>query len=365
MNPTVSVIIPIYNVSRFLDDCLRSVTEQDYRELEIICVDDGSTDDSGQKAEEWEKRDSRIRLIRQRNGGLSDARNTGIQAATGEFIAPVDSDDYLSEQYISTLVGACEETGAGVGICDICRVPESAEFHESCPDPSGSGTEPEERNRGCGDLQRNGSGRRSMRENDSAGPSECDSGVWKELDSRKCLAQIYHPASSGMSFTAWGKIYRKFLYTDNGILYPKGRIHEDQFVTYRLIYAAGRIVYVPEELYCYRQRKGSITNSGFDLRRLDQRAATREQCDFFLKQDEAELSALAVNNHIRTLFSLLACMRENGMKGSEAEEKMIREIRQDCRHYLPLVDLPAAKKEAFRAAAAMPENFFVNKLRMF
>ena len=103
MGSLISVVVPVYNVKQYLDDCMHSIVNQTYENIEIILVDDGSTDGSGELCEEWKGKDSRIRVIHQENGGLSAARNTGIEHAKGSYIAFVDSDDWVSEEYIEKL----------------------------------------------------------------------------------------------------------------------------------------------------------------------------------------------------------------------------------------------------------------------
>ena len=110
----VSVIVPVYNVSPYLREAIDSVINQTYKELEIIIVDDGSTDGSGAICEEYASSDSRIKLIHQSNRGLSGARNTGLECATGDFVAFVDSDDSISPVFIETLVNALSSASASI-----------------------------------------------------------------------------------------------------------------------------------------------------------------------------------------------------------------------------------------------------------
>ena len=108
----ISVIIPIYKVEEYLYDCVTSVINQTYTSLEIILVDDGSPDNCPQMCDDWAKKDSRIRVIHKKNGGLSDARNAGIEISTGEFIAFVDSDDYVENDWLELLFKAITEKNA-------------------------------------------------------------------------------------------------------------------------------------------------------------------------------------------------------------------------------------------------------------
>lgn len=103
MNDLISLIVPVYNVEKYLDKCLETITNQTYSNMEIILIDDGSTDLSGKKCDEWEKKDSRVRVIHKKNGGLSSARNAGIDVAKGKYISFIDSDDYIELNMIEIL----------------------------------------------------------------------------------------------------------------------------------------------------------------------------------------------------------------------------------------------------------------------
>ena len=119
MGELISVIIPIYNVEAYLDECIASVIAQTYSNLEIILVDDGSPDNCPQMCDEWAAKDSRIRVIHKENGGLSDARNAGIDIATGEYIAFVDSDDWIEPEMYEIMLAALKNENADICACNI------------------------------------------------------------------------------------------------------------------------------------------------------------------------------------------------------------------------------------------------------
>lgn len=116
-SPKISVIVPIYNVSEFLDECIISIIEQTYTNLEIILVDDGSTDDCGIKCDQFACSDKRIIVIHKKNGGLSDARNSALDICTGEYLTFIDSDDAVSNDYISTLYSTIKATNTEISVC--------------------------------------------------------------------------------------------------------------------------------------------------------------------------------------------------------------------------------------------------------
>ena len=122
MPPRISVVVPVYNVEPYLAECLESLASQTVRDLEVIMVDDGSKDRSGEIAQSFADRDERFRLITQPNGGLGRARNTGIEAAEGEFLAFVDSDDFLAPNAYELLLGALDETGSDFATGNVLRL---------------------------------------------------------------------------------------------------------------------------------------------------------------------------------------------------------------------------------------------------
>ena len=113
----ISVVVPVYNVENYLNECIESILQQTYHELEVILVDDGSTDRSGELCEEWKKKDKRIHVIHQSNQGLSEARNRGLENITGKYVAFVDSDDILHPQMYEHLADALQAEQADVAIC--------------------------------------------------------------------------------------------------------------------------------------------------------------------------------------------------------------------------------------------------------
>lgn len=326
----VSVIIPVYNVAAHVEICLRSAMAQTWTDLEILVCDDGSTDTSGEICDKVAAEDARIWVIHAPNRGVSAARNACLDLATGDYIAPIDSDDLVEPQYIERLLHACEEQDADVALCDYQKIDEAGQRIED------------------------------------AAPASDTTCACKVYTNTEWLEQIYHPTASGMSVVPWGKIYRRDLYEGEHIRYPEGQIHEDQSTTFRLFYAARRIAYLPTVLYSYRIRSGSIMRLAFRKERVVIIEATRQQCDYFLQLGEQRLAALAVNNHLRTEFSVLANLREmHTAEGDQLAKGVEQEIRADADRYLPLVDLTASRKAFYRLAAAMPVQPLVQKLRMF
>lgn len=237
----ISIIVPVYNVREYLDRCMESIFKQKCRDLEIILVDDGSTDGSGKMCDEYAERDSRVIAMHQKNGGLSAARNSGLDIATGEWIAFADSDDYLEEDMLETLLSACVAHGVPLASC-------LARFEY------GGNKD------GAGDGQGNGPrASRSMGDSKGAG---CHLGMAADsarLPTGKFIALM--SLRDDIGFSAWNKLYHRTLW--KGMRYPAGRNYEEVATIYKVAARAGSAgcVLIEREMYAYQIRAGSITRS--------------------------------------------------------------------------------------------------------
>ncbi len=250
MSDLISIVVPSYNVEDFIDKCVDSICHQDYENIEIILVDDGATDGTGAKCDEWTGRDSRVQVIHQENQGLSGARNAGIRAAKGKYIAFIDSDDMIAPDYVSTLHDCIIENGARMA---------------------------------------QGLSKNFFKEEDIAGfVSRDDRRVISGYDMCKTLMSEYR--------MGWGivmtKMFEKSLFDE--LEFPLGHIHEDEYLVYKLYWNSGKVALTDKIVYYYRsKRKGSITHSGYSLKRLDAVYARQERCEFFKNLGEKELYQLA------------------------------------------------------------------------
>ena len=222
----VSVVIPMYNVEEYIEDCLISLKEQTYKNIEILVINDGSTDNSLTIAKNIAKEDNRIKVYTKENGGLSSARNYALNKISGDYITFVDSDDYVSKNFIEKLLDMINKYSTDIAICGYSRLEDKRIVHT------------------------------------------LDNYYEELLTTKKIIADMYNNKDSKyISYiTAWGKLYKTSLF--EGISYPSKK-HEDEFITYRLYLKTNRICYVNEELYIYRIRSGSIMGSGFNLNYLD------------------------------------------------------------------------------------------------
>ena len=213
----VSVIIPVYNVERYLKKCIDSILNQTYKNLEIILVDDGSTDCSSKICDEYAKNDTRILVIHKANGGQSEARNIGISESKGEYIFFVDSDDYIEYNAIETMLEIAENKNADMVIADIYSVNEK------------------------GEILNEGKGQYTF-QNESLFSAEEAAQAFAELD-----------------WGPWNKLYKRSVHKN--IYFPKGKIHEDEAIMFQLFERCDKIVYTNVRLYNYLQREGSTTST--------------------------------------------------------------------------------------------------------
>lgn len=225
-SPLVSVIIPVYNVEKYLRCCVDSVLAQTYTNLEIILIDDGSTDTSGKICDEYAQKDERIQVIHKANGGLSDARNKGLDICKGEYIAFVDSDDYLSKVFIEIVINAMKKEQ-----CDLLAIKDGTPFWDGKVEPV-------------------------LRNNiDDYHVEYCDARVALE----KMLYQRIETA-------AQLKICYKSVYQN--IRFPYGYLYEDLATTYKLFFYIDRVAILDENIYAYRKRRDSIVRQTFSEKKL-------------------------------------------------------------------------------------------------
>ena len=275
--PLISVIVPVYQVEHYLERCVDSILNQSYHNLEIVLVDDGSTDRGSVICDQYGTRNANVKVIHQNNQGLSVARNTGIEASTGEWICFVDSDDYIEEDMLEIMLLTAAEDLSDMAICGFVR---------------------------CDDE---------------------DHVIKVKSFERQCI-DSYQAMERGMAeslFTvAWNKLIRRRCLGE--IRFPKGKIHEDEFTTYRIVDRCEKISLVDREFYHYTLRSSSITQNSYSVKNLDAIEA------FFLKylyfkekgDDYRKLKLLAGD----VFASLYYRSKENFHPNTEIEKSRVREI---------------------------------------
>ena len=274
----VSIVVPVYNVQDYVLRCLESLKKQTYKEIEIVIVDDGSTDKSGKICDEFAKKEKRAKVFHKKNGGLSDARNYGISKSSGELIAFVDSDDYVGEGFIDEMVDVMENDGSDIVVCG---------YDKSLPE---------------------------------GGVVNGPEAVYN------CLIR-----QDNVDIVAWNKLYKKLLFTDNRITFPKGEKHEDLLTTHKIMSKAQKVSYLDKALYFYEDREGSITNAETveDKLRMRERAA-KEAINYYL--DNGDLCDMARVSLMLAKYAYIdAAIR--GDIGLEYYEKNLHWLRQNIERY--------------------------------
>lgn len=218
----ISVIVPVYNVEKYLERCVKSIAAQTYKDLEILLIDDGSTDKSGKMCDDFQQTDSRIKAFHKQNGGLSDARNYGIEHSAGEFISFVDSDDYIDEKMLETLHRLITENDADLAVCSAMDVFEDKEVTQ-------------------------------VKE-------------IKEFNLNKVESYKYMLRGDGIP-SACNKLYKR--QTVGNVRFPVGKLYEDGFFTPQILKRVEKTAVTSKPMYYYFRRADSITTKPFRKGDLD------------------------------------------------------------------------------------------------
>ena len=251
MKELISIVIPIYKVESYLKRCIYSVMIQTYHNLEIILVDDGSPDQCGDICEDFAKKDSRIKVYHKTNGGLSDARNYGVERSHGKYITFIDADDYIAQDYIEYLFNLLIRYDADISCCcGIKTIENTVTYTINTAIP---------------------------KEQILTGKEAC----------RELLGGLYY-----VLVTAWGKLYKSEIVKTYP--FPIGRKHEDEATTCKFYYAARKVVVGNRCLYAYYQRSNSImrTNNSASLN-IDAIWTQKHRAEFFEEHNEQRLAQAA------------------------------------------------------------------------
>ena len=284
--PQISVIVPVYKVEPYLRRCVDSILSQTFTDFELILVDDGSPDNCGAICDEYAATDPRVHVIHQPNGGLSAARNAGIDWAfansDSEWLAFVDSDDWVHPQYLELLYKAVRETGVKISMCE-CQV-----VHNSKAIPPVFHTT-------------------------------------ELLDWETML--IEH---SWHAIVAWNKLYAKELF--QAYRYPIGKIYEDEFLTHKLLFHAQIIAYFSDELYYYFHNKDGIMNQAFNLKHLDALEALEEKIAFSRHYGSKKLREYDLLHFLNfcenTSYTIHSNGKESEIMYSEVDQCLRKEARR-------------------------------------
>ena len=286
MDSLISVIVPIYNVEKYLDKCVDSIINQTYKNLEIILVDDGSPDNCPQMCDDYAKKDSRIRVVHKENGGLSDARNAGMKVATGEYISFIDSDDYISLDFYETLFQTMIDNDSDIVECSVVKFYEDNNFDEY---------------------------------NDDLKVTN-----YETVDALDGLI-----SENPFKQHVWNKLYKSSVALD--IPYAVGKLNEDEFWTYQVFGKAKKVTRINKTMYYYFQRNGSIMGNGYNIRRLDALEGKMNRQAYIEKNFPILTTKAKVDLYGSCMFAYQSVLKF--MSGNDKKKacKIIRDYKNRCK----------------------------------
>ena len=286
-SPLISVIVPVYKVEDYLDRCVESVLAQDFEDFELILVDDGSPDRCGRMCDSWAGKDRRIRVIHKENGGLSSARNSGIDHAAGSYISFIDSDDWVTKEYLSYLLFL---------------------FDDSCSITACNHT-----------VIRNGKGKDNSR-----------TGTEKLVLTRRQAFEevLFHGC---IDVSGWGKLYKREVF--NGLRFPKGRLFEDTYLFGEILERTEYIAFGSRACYMYEMHGGSIVNKGFTEKNLQYIEAAERLAGLAVMEDP-DLNPGAVRRINHAKLSVLRYMENCDKKYIKLRQSLREEVLEKAPQYI-------------------------------
>ena len=298
----ITIVIPIYKVENYLDKCVKSVINQTYKNLEIILVDDGSPDNCPKKCDEYEKKDTRIKVIHKENGGLSDARNAGIDIAKGKYITFIDSDDYVSEDYFEYMYNLLKQNNTKMSTCEtqVVNIEKETEMETQFVENI------------------------------------------EILTKRDLFYKILFAQKSDVS--AYSKLYETELFKD--IRYPKGVVYEDTATTYKLIEKCDKIATGNKKCYFYCTRPDSISKmKGFNKNELDYIKNTDEMLAY-IKEKYPDLKEAVNRFDLYANFRILRLLLFTNPRDKKREKETYKKIKEKRSDVLKYTDTPKRDKIA-------------------
>ena len=290
----ISIIVPVYNSEAYLDKCIKSIQCQTYSDFELILVDDGSADNSLAICNKYASVDKRIKVIHKLNGGLSDARNAGLDIAKGEYISFIDGDDYIHPQTYEIMLKIIEETKSDVGCFNYQFVQPDvrAEFEKYDIDS----------------IQKT---------------------VVKSDYFLNNFNEYYHAVSW---ISACTKIYHKNVFLNNR--YPYGKVDEDSYMLHHVIGDSKKIVRIDEKLYYYVWTAGSISRSDFSPKRFDKNGANLDRVEFFKKRGIKKQEDFFKREYLLNTLKMYYLVKNEHPEHLGAFNKCMAEYRRHLREFI-------------------------------
>lgn len=287
--PLISVLVPVYKVEKYLVCCVESIINQTYKNLEIILIDDGSPDRCPEVCDKFAAQDSRIRVIHKKNGGSADARNAGLDRASGEYIIFVDGDDFIHPEMIADLYDVVSKEQTEIVMCGFICVGENSVGIEKRQDVS-----------------------EEYRLSDEViSPNE----FWTRYYTRPDVAYV----------VVWNKLIQSNLYKD--VRFKKGKMIDDEFVIHHLISQCKKISCIKENLYYYRKRNDSTMTSEFSISHLDVVEARIERALFFKSRKQQHFAEKSITY---ALSELLDAKEKIDFSKTDNKARFL-ELRNNCK----------------------------------
>lgn len=298
--PLISIVVPVYKVEKYLVKCIESILNQTYSNIEVILINDGSPDRCPYICEEYKAKDSRVKVVHKKNGGLSDARNFGIEIAKGEFISFIDSDDFISKDYVEYLYNMIKKFEADISICGIKRIYKKTKI---------------------GNEKHN---------------------QYLEFTSETAIENMLF--DEGINISSYAKLFK--LKAFNTIKFPVGKVYEDSATTYLLFHNSNKIVYGDKECYFYLTRSGSISKMGnFNKNEYDFINHTTLMLDFVKKEYPNIIDSIK-RYEIYSNFRILRMILLSKSRNIDLEEKVVDKIEENKYEVLRFKRTPKRDKLA-------------------
>ena len=275
----ISIIVPIYNVEKYLDKCINSIVHQTYKNIEIILVDDESPDNCPLICDEWAKKDKRIVVLHKKNGGLSDARNEGIKKAKGDYLCFVDSDDFIEEKYLEKLLESLIKHKTDVSQCGINYV-------------------------------------------DNNNKNIKTIGYDKDIliTGRNAIIESLNEHFIENE-VVWNKLYKKDIF--NEIKFPNGKVHEDEYTTYKILYNEKNISIIKDALYNYRQSDNSIMRSNYSIKKYqDLDDAYNEKILYFKEKKDEVIYDMVIRSYLSNLSNIYIKLKKSSVINPEVYKRI-------------------------------------------
>lgn len=286
MDSLISVIVPIYNVEKYLDRCVDSIINQTYKNLEIILVDDGSPDNCPKMCDDYAEKDSRIKVVHKENGGLSDARNVGMEVATGEYVSFIDSDDYISLDFYETLLETIVDNDSDIVECGVVKFYENEKFDKY---------------------------------NDDLKVTNYDT-----VDALDGLI-----SESPFKQHVWNKLYKSSVALD--IPYAVGKLNEDEFWTYQIFGKAKKVTRIYKTMYYYFQRGSSIMGNGYNIKRLDALEGKMNRQAYIEKNFPILTTKAKVDLYGSCIFAYQSVLKFMSGNDKKKAGKIIKDYKNRCK----------------------------------